>query len=215
VKRPSLHQRNRALRNLRSGPAFLTESRVAGVLDWLVASRAPAPAGDIVAPIAPPNAAAVPAAVVAPSKPKRARRAPKPLVVAPVTPTLSRVTFRIRRAKRAAEAVSVRIELVQAVELAQQIGNAARIHAAMRAALPDTPVPIVVRSAVVPSKRPAVRIVGVQNGAAAIHWLRTHGVSVKAASTTVLGTKYLVSNEFGEQNIAAVVAIARRKGFEG
>lgn len=187
MTRPTIRQRNQAIRNLRSGPAFLTPARVAGMIDWLSAvnvARAPVP----VPPAAIP-AAVEPAKVKLPRKPK-----PKPLVIPAATVSVSRAVFRFAR-----PAVSLPAAPPIAIEPAQ----------VAIAPIPAAPV------APVRSARPNVRIIGVQNGSSAIHWLRTHGVSVRAASTDVFGTRYLVSNEFGEMDVAAVVAIARRKGFEG
>lgn len=185
MTRPTLRQRNQAVRNLRSGPAFLTPARVAGMINWLSAvnvARAPVPV--------------VPAAIaveVEPVKVKRQRK-PKPLVIPPATVSVSRAVFRFVR-----PVVSVPVAAPIAVEPAP-------------VAIAPIPAALV---APVRATRPNVRIIGVQNGSSAINWLRTHGVSVRAASTDVFGTRYLVSNEFGEMDVAAVVAIARRKGFEG
>lgn len=62
--------------------------------------------------------------------------------------------------------------------------------------------------------RPAVKSFGIQNGAAAIAFLRSSGVSVRAIEGQFAST-WLVSGEVAPLDLAAVVAIATQRGFRG
>ncbi|WP_198355978.1 hypothetical protein [Sphingomonas sp. TX0522] len=53
-----------------------------------------------------------------------------------------------------------------------------------------------------------------QNGAQALAFLRTHGVSVKPQWTSEFGTWWLVSDEGRPVDLVGLIAIAHRKGFE-
>jgi hypothetical protein len=230
VTRPSFHQRKRMVRNLRNGPAFLTETRVAGLLDWLDAVR---PGAAIVGhgPASP-----APVATIVPEPVELPRLAAAALIARAPKISIAPATFRLPRRKASVATPAVAGE---GTELATAASNAERVQAAIREvrdrgrrAADDDQQVAAARAAQIRVQaelqdrrdeaaatgkraRPPVRVLGEQNGAPAIAWLRSHGVSVKAASTSMFGTRYLVSNEFGELDVAAVVAIARRKGFAG
>ncbi len=82
-----------------------------------------------------------------------------------------------------------------------EAANATAAQPRLRLGSPDT------------SRRP-LRIIGVQNGAPAIDFLRRSGVSVKAVAGPV-GTLWLMSGQAVPLDLAKVVSIAVQRGFEG
>ncbi|WP_242095469.1 hypothetical protein [Sphingomonas sp. CROZ-RG-20F-R02-07] len=235
--RPSLHARRRAVRNLRTAPGFLTESRVERILALLngapahpaaaipLAPVAPAAVQPMEAPVAPPSAPIAPAAPPAPAPKRVAPAAPTtPALPAPAAAAPPPAANAVDQSMAVAPAlVPTEDRLPPAPRRLAFIGTDAEIadRKAMIAAAAAK-----LGRAVIEVTKPAPRLggpassaprktYGGDNGSAApaIDWLRSNGVSVKAATTGVFGTRYLVSNELGELDVAAVVALARRKGF--